>query len=960
MFKLANKRVVFIPLIFFVFFLVKSELVYALNCPSLESYIRNAAEKTGLLTNCPQNNPVEVMDAMFRQESSCANPHILAQVPSVDKCIVYKKVLCDKGLHPTGGCTEEGQRKECQRNYDGVSRICQKIGTTDCLTSKDYGMGWPQFQFYTWDNFERKGLFKENGITNYPSPWDYQDAAMAMAIYLKERGFCSNPEKAIISYNGSSSYLDKIKNAMKNVGEWVATTYGKIEEKITELREYKRKLEIQYPEILGGKPEEIGVGLDVYVSYIISFVFIISGFLLFGIVVWSGILFLTSSGEPAKIFEARKKLMSAFTGTILLLSVFLVINYINPEIINIKNISLREPSISEKGTPKNIPPEEEKSEISEEISPTQSIQKGLWEEKRTAELKSDITNFENFLKSEFEVNLTFNRISDLNKYLKYLSEECQCSNLKAYCTKPWDWSLPVGCLGDPCEKETREKIKKSFDANEGKMKDLLSWQKTILEKKSMLQEELRKLSSLEEEINNCQAQMEAFNFNKYAQEKSSPKEVPKGSLKFSEIENYYTAQDDPLTFYCPAGGTNFETTEKRERVKIMYPSLTCPQEIQLGEFISESREQAVIVIVKLEELNYWIEEMVKKMRDMNDLVSQCSEKNCSISCACVPNPCYECCAPIPCTLCVPLCHSQCLQAVGMCNGTPCPRNKISKTAQDIKKAEDEIFLSIQEITSILSNVPSLFNNLEKPFNLINLQNKILNCQKGGLDIFSCQDAIGGINFEKEISQCNPESFYCCVPPTDPPKKIKLTAYPPLYVPPDFRQTFPPLPAISNCPKDWTCSSEVTQFKQYNEASPVLKEFLSCLRDGLNKLKQEKELTSNLGKIVSISDSKLQRSGQNGTCTWDSGPLEPNGCSHTYQILKNGKKTISCHYGGTECWPQRLSYAVDLSLESPLEKRYVHDIIKSAKECEPRVWIDVEGKGEILHLSLGAIYGCSCQ
>jgi len=141
----------------------------------------------------------------------------------------------------------------------------------------------------------------------------------------------------------------------------------------------------------------------------------------------------------------------------------------------------------------------------------------------------------------------------------------------------------------------------------------------------------------------------------------------------------------------------------------------------------------------------------------------------------------------------------------------------------------------------------------------------------------------------------------------------------------------------------------------------LKEFLACFRDRLDQIKKEKELEFDLAKkIVSISDSKLLREGQEGTCNWSLGPLKPNGCSHPYQISKQGKKTISCHYGGTECWPDKLSYAVDISLEDPLDKRYLEDTIKAAKECEPRVWLDLEGKGEVLHLSIGAIYGCGCQ
>ncbi|MBM3251034.1 MAG: hypothetical protein FJZ07_02260, partial [Candidatus Nealsonbacteria bacterium] len=217
-----------------------------------------------------------------------------------------------------------------------------------------------------------------------------------------------------------------------------------------------QELEIEYPEAGGIKPEAIKTGLPEYVKYIFNYAIIISGLIAFGALVWAGMLYLSSTGDPSKIKEARERILSAVVGLVILLSSYLILVTVNPELV-IFNLSLL-PLIT---APEVKPPPpmvitEGASLIVEEIPVGQMAEKGIWEEEeearieeegeakkeggftlayltseeKTKEIKTVITNFENFLEQETKINdpaLTndvFTKISDINKYLKTVTDEC--------------------------------------------------------------------------------------------------------------------------------------------------------------------------------------------------------------------------------------------------------------------------------------------------------------------------------------------------------------------------------------------------------------------------------------------------------------------------------------------------------------------------------------------------------
>jgi len=94
-------------------------------------------------------------------------------------------------------------------------------------------------------------------------------------------------------------------------------------------------LEAQYPEIMGKTitDETTPAGYVVYFFYLAMS---LGSVLVFIVLVMAGVDFVTAGGEPAKITEGKKKIMSAIVGLIVLFSSFLILNSINPALLKIE------------------------------------------------------------------------------------------------------------------------------------------------------------------------------------------------------------------------------------------------------------------------------------------------------------------------------------------------------------------------------------------------------------------------------------------------------------------------------------------------------------------------------------------------------------------------------------------------------------------------------------------------
>ena len=441
-----------------------------------------------------------------------------------------------------------------------------------------------------------------------------------------------------------------------------------------------------------------------------------------------------------------------------------------------------------------------------------------------------------------------------------------------------------------------------------------------------------------------------------------------------KISGYEESGDEALTFYCSVGGTIYDAPYIPQKIKELseepvLPEMTAdPYEVQLischtriptGETMDNLRELAIIAIFKLEELSRLTEKMAQQVQEMTELVSQCNRTYCEPSCACIPNPWYRCCTIIPCGPMAVFCKSKCLQSVQGCNGEACPVEEITKKSEEIKETEDKILEIdtgvIEEIKKIFPKVLYHAEEPKNPYNLHNLDTAVRLCFDPSINnpeftLLSCESAKGNYGPSGTVmTSCNPRDVYCCSPANTPPLPISSDSNP-LYIVPLKEHSI--LPSEDGCPKGFDCTSGVRNYNQYdNDASKPLKQLLSCMRQGLDKYQEAEEETEEIiGLISSISDEKLY----NGTCEWGISPKNQEECSHTYGIEQN-KMRVSAHYGGTFCRDTEESYAVDFDMSSELQKKYIDEIINTAKKCAPEAY--VLDKITHLHIDIGELYDC---
>lgn len=100
-----------------------------------------------------------------------------------------------------------------------------------------------------------------------------------------------------------------------------------------------RELEVTYPAIgnIPG-PSSTRTLLPDYVKYIFNLIVALSGIIVFGIIVFSGFRYATSAGNPTTMKDAQDQIGSAIIGMIIILSSYLLLTTINPQLVIINPI----------------------------------------------------------------------------------------------------------------------------------------------------------------------------------------------------------------------------------------------------------------------------------------------------------------------------------------------------------------------------------------------------------------------------------------------------------------------------------------------------------------------------------------------------------------------------------------------------------------------------------------------
>jgi len=105
----------------------------------------------------------------------------------------------------------------------------------------------------------------------------------------------------------------------------------------------QRELEVKYPEIFGYAPKTVEQTLlPDYIKYIFNFIISLAGIIALGALIYGGVQYLTSTGQPEKLKTARNQILTALLGVVILLSAYLILTTVNPQLIIFKMPFLEE------------------------------------------------------------------------------------------------------------------------------------------------------------------------------------------------------------------------------------------------------------------------------------------------------------------------------------------------------------------------------------------------------------------------------------------------------------------------------------------------------------------------------------------------------------------------------------------------------------------------------------------
>ena len=136
--------------------------------------------------------------------------------------------------------------------------------------------------------------------------------------------------------------------------------------------------------------------IDIYIL-IIS----IAGAIALMALIIGGIRYLTSIGEPEKLSKAKKQILAAFWGMVILLGSYIILYNINPDLVNIQIPELSDVILS----PSDMPPPETKIPLL--LGKTEELAK--------------------------RIKIASRGIQDASNNIEELTDECRCENTKALC-----------------------------------------------------------------------------------------------------------------------------------------------------------------------------------------------------------------------------------------------------------------------------------------------------------------------------------------------------------------------------------------------------------------------------------------------------------------------------------------------------------------------------------------------
>jgi hypothetical protein len=93
---------------------------------------------------------------------------------------------------------------------------------------------------------------------------------------------------------------------------------------------------LQYPQVPGTQPVAFGMPLTELIKYIYLFAIGICGAVALAAILLGAIKYIGAAGNPSKMSDAKEQIVSALLGVVILLSSYLILNTINPDLVGIK------------------------------------------------------------------------------------------------------------------------------------------------------------------------------------------------------------------------------------------------------------------------------------------------------------------------------------------------------------------------------------------------------------------------------------------------------------------------------------------------------------------------------------------------------------------------------------------------------------------------------------------------
>ena len=578
-------------------------------------------------------------------------------------------------------------------------------------------------------------------------------------------------------------------------------------------------LEITYPRVPGAVPPQDFINtappediLALYVKYLVNLFIWIAGILALAGLIYGGILYLISTGKPDRMVSAKNQISAAFFGLLILLSSYLVLNTINPQLTELKLEPLELIEIEEQQEitspvaeiSTSIDPESSPGRIIEKIFETYISEYPEPAQKWTPRIMR-LKNNTNATKEIVE------RITNQNETLRDAADDCRCED-----TDP-DPECPIfgcssqcvpeygTCTCDPCE-DVRDTIQSTEQENLNEIyigttvsnQMNVDWQletipSTLIEEMiktedevRLLKEQLDRLKRAEKYIKECPLR----SLHSYVQVLDLRKSIENvgGTVRKIDFWNdvniiYYMPTEVPprykpipyeekkyvfdfATFYCDvsgvleqafypvlspsAGAAGLTGYETEEEAdEVLSKTMACGTEAVFGDLSDRVKRITQLLIDKFEKIVELDKKLIKKTDELQRAISECTSKRCW-------------------RICVPFCTNTVNYCVNEgCSGEPCPMGKINGIFDDIREIRDEIgFLidgrdgdvtpeNIGIITLIDEYAPQLLEELEKTIRRPMKECFFEDLEKKGTVLFNCSQSKGATNPEGRII------LYCC-------------------------------------------------------------------------------------------------------------------------------------------------------------------------------------------------------